>query len=119
MARSTPETETLGIEESSLVVLPGPLSAAAEVDVGLARDGVADAALEGAQRLFLRLSFGDLALVVGPAGGVVADLGDGGQVKGVVELAVAARVEPAPRSRTTACAVEKTQCRLFPTYVAS
>src|SRR5918996_2946732 len=79
------------IEESSLVVLPGPLSAAAEVDLELAPDGVADATLQGAQRLFLRLPFGDLALVVDPARCVVADLGDGGQVKGVVPPGVAAR----------------------------
>jgi hypothetical protein len=69
------------------------LSAAAEVDLELAPDGVADAALQGAQRLLVRLPLGDLALVVGPAGRVVADLGDGGQVEGMVELVVAARVE--------------------------
>jgi hypothetical protein len=39
------------IEESSLVVLPGPLSAATEIDLELAPDGVADATLESAQRL--------------------------------------------------------------------
>ena len=40
-------------------------------------------------------AFGDLAVVVGAAGGaVVADLGDGGHVDGVVELAVAAPGEP-------------------------
>jgi hypothetical protein len=66
----------------------------AQVDLELAPDGIADAALESAQRFLLRLPLGDLALVVGPAGGVVADLGDGGQVKRVVELAVAAWVEP-------------------------
>jgi hypothetical protein len=74
------------IEESSLVVLPGPLSAATEIDLALAPDGVADATLQGAQRLLLRLPLGDLALVVDPARGVVADLGDGGQVKRVVQV---------------------------------
>jgi hypothetical protein len=57
----------------------------------LAPDGVADATLQSAQRLLLGLSLGDLALVVDAARGVVADLGDRGQVEGVVELAVTAR----------------------------
>jgi hypothetical protein len=52
------------------------LSAAAEVELELAPDGVADPTLEGAQRLLVRLPLGDLALVVGPARRVVADLGD-------------------------------------------
>jgi hypothetical protein len=64
-------------------------SAAAEVDLELVPDGVADPTLQCAQRLLLRLPLGDLALVVGAARGVVADLGDGGQVKGMVELPVA------------------------------
>ena len=63
------------IEESSLVVLPGPLSAAAEVDLELVPDGVAEATLQSSQCLLLRLPLGDLALVVDPAGCVVADLG--------------------------------------------
>jgi hypothetical protein len=75
------------------------LSAAAEVDLELAPEGVADATLQGAQRLLLRLPLGDLALVVvGPARRGVADLGDCGQVEGVVVLAVAARVEPVARA---------------------
>ena len=61
-------------------------------------DGVADAALEGAQRFFAGLPFGLLAEVVGAPGRVVADLGDGGHVDGVVQLSV-----PAGFSR----------CRLF------
>ena len=68
--------------------------AAAEVDLELAPDGVADPTLESAQHLLFRLPLGDLALVVGAAGCVVADLGDRGQVERVVQLAVAARVEP-------------------------
>ena len=54
----------------------------------LAPDGIADATLQGAQRLLLRLPLGDLALVVGLARGVVADLGDGGQVEGMVQFAL-------------------------------
>jgi hypothetical protein len=70
------------------------LSAATEVDLELAPHGVADATLQSAQRLLLGLPLGDLALVVGATWRVVADLGDRGQVEGVVQLAVTARVEP-------------------------
>jgi hypothetical protein len=70
------------------------LLAATEVDLELAPDGVADATLQSAQRLLLRLPLGDLALVVGATRCVVADLGDRGQVEGVVQLAVTSRVEP-------------------------
>jgi hypothetical protein len=52
------------------------LSAAAEVDLELAPDGVADAPLEGSQCFSLRLPFGELGFVVDAAGRVVADLGD-------------------------------------------
>jgi hypothetical protein len=56
-------------------------------------DSVADASLEGPHRFFAAVALGLLAQVVGPSGGVVADLGDGDHVDGVVELTVAARVQ--------------------------
>jgi hypothetical protein len=74
------------------------LSAATEVDLELASDGVADPTLQSAQRLLLRLRLGDLALVVGATRRVVADLGDRGQVKGMVQFAVAAPIEPVTRA---------------------
>src|SRR4051812_39926058 len=48
-------------------------------------DDVDDAALESTQRFFAGLPFCLLAEVVAAAGGVVADLGDGGHVDGVVQ----------------------------------
>jgi len=58
-------------------------------------EGVADAALEGAEGLLGGLALGDLAVVVGAAWAVaVADLGDSGHVDGVVHLAVPAEGEP-------------------------
>ena len=60
----------------------------------LAVDGVADAALEGAEGFFAGLAFGELAPEVDASVGVVGDLGDRGDVEGVVELAVPAGVEP-------------------------
>ena len=59
----------------------------------MAPDGVADLTLEGAQRLFLGLPLGELALVVGAARCVVVDLGHCGQVEGMVQFAVASGVE--------------------------
>ena len=53
-------------------------------------DGVADVSLQRAERFFAGLAFGLLAEVVGAPGGVVADLGDGGHVDRVVQLAVTA-----------------------------
>jgi hypothetical protein len=76
------------------------LSAATEIDLELAPDGVADPTLQSAQRLLLRLPLGDLALVVGATLRVMADPGDRGQVEGVVQLAVASRVEPVTRAGT-------------------
>jgi hypothetical protein len=59
-------------------------------------DGVADPALEGPQRLFVRLSLGNLLFVMGAAVAVgVADLGDRGHVDGVVDAPVPARRQPA------------------------
>src|SRR5918994_506347 len=78
------------IEESSLVVLSGPLDQRRPRSTCSWLHGVADAPLEGSQRFLLGLPFGELALVVGPAGRVVADLGNGGHVDGVVQLAIAA-----------------------------
>jgi hypothetical protein len=54
----------------------------------------ASAARFGQSVRVVRFRLGDLALVVGAAGGVVADLGDCGQVEGVVQFAVASGVEP-------------------------
>jgi hypothetical protein len=62
----------------------------------LAVDGVADASFQGAEGFFAGLAFGLFAFVVGAAGGVVADLSDRREVQGVVELAVASRVESVP-----------------------
>ena len=54
-------------------------------------DGVADLPLQRAQGFFAGLAFGHFLVVVGAAGAVlVADLGDRGQVDGVVDPAVAA-----------------------------
>src|SRR4029079_18230334 len=56
---------------------------------------VAEAALEGADRLAWGLAFGELAVVVAAAGAVpVADLGDRRAVQGVVEPPVAAPRQP-------------------------
>jgi hypothetical protein len=65
------------------------------VELELTVEGVADAALESSQRLLGRLAFGDCAVEEGPAFAVAeADLGDGGDVDGVVELSVASRGAP-------------------------
>ena len=73
--------------ESSLSVLPDPLSG---VEEQLAVDGVGDLTLEGSNRFLLRLALGDLALEVDPALRVrIADLGDRCHVDVVIELAVA------------------------------
>ena len=67
---------------------------------GLGREGeqVVEAArevsLEAAERSLLALAFGFLARKVGLGGRVMAGAGDGDDVQGVVELAVAAAVEP-------------------------
>jgi hypothetical protein len=50
--------------------------------------------LEAAQRALFALALGFLARQVGLGGGVVAGAGDGDDVQRVVELAVAAAVEP-------------------------
>ncbi len=89
--------------ESFLVVLSGPPSSArrdaAGVSGEVAVDAVRDPTFQGSHRFFRCLAFGDLAVVVGAAFGVVAELGDGGDVDGVVEFAVASRVEPVLRVR--------------------
>jgi len=67
------------------------------VGAELAEDRVADPPLQRATSFLGRLRIDvDLALVVGPPGGAVADLGDRGHVQGVVELSVASRVETVP-----------------------
>jgi len=66
-------------------------SGLAGVGLQAGEDGIADAALKSAQRLFGRLAFGELAVVVGAALAVaVADLGDSGHVDDVVEAPVPA-----------------------------
>ena len=60
----------------------------------LTEDRVADLPLECASGFLRRLPLLDLAEVVGAAGVLAADLGDRGHVQGVVELAVASRVQP-------------------------
>ena len=72
----------------------------AAVDEELPVDGVADPSLEGPHRFFAAVAFGLHAQVVRAAGGVVAHLGHGDDVDGVVELAVAARVEPVANDRS-------------------
>ena len=62
-------------------------------------DDVADVPLQSAHCLFAGLALGLFACVVDAAGGLVADLGDGGHVDCVVELAVTARVETVPLLR--------------------
>ena len=67
------------------------LAGLAGVGLEAGEDGVADLALEGPERLFVRFSLGQLLLVVGAAFAVlVAELGDRGHVDGVVDAAVAA-----------------------------
>ena len=55
----------------------------------LAVDGVGQPSFQAAQGFLAGLALGQLASVVGLSGGGVADLDDGDQVQGVVELAVA------------------------------
>jgi hypothetical protein len=57
-------------------------------------DRLGDLALEGSQRLLGALALVELASVMGPSLGVVADLGDRSDVERPVELAVASGVEP-------------------------
>ena len=73
---------------------------AAAVDDQLSVDGVADAPLEGTHRFLAAVTLSLLAQVVATTGGVVTDLGDRDHVDGVVELAVATRVEPVPDYRS-------------------
>jgi hypothetical protein len=58
-------------------------------------DGVADPPFEAAERFFVGLALGDLAVVVGAAAAVgVPDLGDRGHVQGVVDAPVPAQRQP-------------------------
>src|SRR5215208_7610622 len=57
-------------------------------------DGIGDAPLEAAQRLFAGLALRDLLAVVGPAPSVRPGLAYGDHVQGVVEPAVAGQREP-------------------------
>jgi hypothetical protein len=92
------------IDESFLGCPPGRRSlAVGEVDLELAPDGVADPALQRPERFFLGLPLRDLALVVDAAGCVVTDLGDRDEMHRMVQLAVAARVEPVPCAGSTRC----------------
>jgi hypothetical protein len=57
-------------------------------------DGLGDLAFERPQRFLTALALVVLASVVATPGGVVADLGHGGDVQRPVQLPVAAGVEP-------------------------
>ena len=56
--------------------------------------------LQGAEGYFLGLAVGQLVLEVDAAGSVVAYLGDGDEVHGVVEPTVPTLVEPVPNPRS-------------------
>jgi hypothetical protein len=62
----------------------------------LSIDGVGDPSFETPQRFQGLLALGSLAPVVGPAVGVDAELGDGGDVDDVVDASVAGPGEPVP-----------------------
>ena len=91
----TPDTE------SFLIVLSGPPSSARQRVAGVsdevAVDAVRDPSFQRPDCVFGRFAFDDLAVVVGPAFAVVAELADGSDMDGVVEFAVASRVEPVLR----------------------
>ncbi len=59
-------------------------------------DGVGDAPFEGSDRFLGGFALGDFPLVVVAALAGVSELGYGGDVEDVVELAVPSRVEPMP-----------------------
>lgn len=63
-------------------------------------DGIADPTLEGADGLLAGLALGLAAQVVSPSRSVVADLGDGDHVDGVIQGSVPSRIEAVadPRS---------------------
>ena len=71
-------------------------SAVAVVELKLPPDGVGDASLQRPQRFFAGFAVGLLAQVVGAPGCVMAHLGDGDDVDGVIEGSVAAPVQPVP-----------------------
>jgi hypothetical protein len=60
----------------------------------LPADGIGESSFQAAQGLHWRLGFGELAAVVGPAFGVVADLHDGGDVQQVVQSPVPGAGQP-------------------------
>src|SRR5947207_4663614 len=87
-------------QSRSPVALPGRQSAGLAGSPGVVLqagvDGVADAALEAAERFFAGLALGQLAVEVGAAFAVlVADLGDRGHVDGVIDAPVPAPRQPA------------------------
>jgi hypothetical protein len=55
------------------------------VELELAPDGVADPAFETTERFSSALGFGEFASVIGPAGCVVSDLGDGSNMDGILD----------------------------------
>jgi hypothetical protein len=59
----------------------------------VAVDAIGDSAFEGSYGVFGCFALGDLAVVVGPALAVVAELADRCDVDGVVEFAVVSWVE--------------------------
>jgi len=78
-------------------VVPGSSRACLVVNVGvgdeLVVDGVGDVSLERPKCCFAVFAFVDLASVVDAPGCVVGDLGDRGDVDGVVQLAVTVAVQ--------------------------
>jgi hypothetical protein len=60
----------------------------------LSVDDVGQPPLEASHRLFVALALGSLAQVIGPAGGVLANLGKGHDVEAEVELTIAGAREP-------------------------
>lgn len=80
--------------ESSRLPSRAHLGSAVGVGDEVSVDRLGDLALEGSQRLLGALALVELASVIGPSLGVVADLGDRSDVERPVELAVASGVEP-------------------------
>jgi hypothetical protein len=55
---------------------------------------VGRAAFQAAHGFVVNFAFGSFPQVVGPAGGIVADLGDGHDVEAEIELAIASAAKP-------------------------
>jgi hypothetical protein len=57
-------------------------------------DDVRDASFQRSEGFLLGFAFGLFLVVVDPAGGVLADLGDGGHVDGMVQHPVSSHRQP-------------------------